>query len=103
MSISNQLSALNYLSYLMGWYFFASLFTFGVYLRDKWAAKSARWRTRESTLHLLAIVGGWPGAWMAHRLINHKSRKPSFRMAFWVTVAINCAALVGVFYLIHRA
>ncbi|WP_084795581.1 DUF1294 domain-containing protein [Rhodoferax ferrireducens] len=40
------------------------MFTFGVYLRDKWAAKSERWRTRESTRHLLALVGGpvpgWP-------------------------------------------
>lgn len=81
--------------FLAFWYVFASAITFWVYLRDKWAAKSARWRTRESTLHFLALIGGWPGAWLAQRVLRHKSRKSTFRAAFWFTVAIHCAGVAG--------
>jgi uncharacterized membrane protein YsdA (DUF1294 family) len=61
---------------------------------DKSAAESGAWRTRERTLHVLALLGGWPGALVAQRMFRHKSRKLSFQVAFWVTVALNCAALV---------
>jgi uncharacterized membrane protein YsdA (DUF1294 family) len=64
-----------------------------VYAADKSAAMRNQWRTPERTLHLLALVGGWPGALVAQTVFRHKSRKPSFRIVFWTTVALNCAAL----------
>src|SRR5690606_8604644 len=70
-----------------------SALAFIVYALDKSAAQENRWRTPESTLHLLALFGGWPGALAAQRLLRHKSVKASFQIVFWVTVAINCAAL----------
>lgn len=45
-------------------------------------------------LHLLALIGGWPGALIAQRVFRHKSRKPSFRIVFLFTVVVNCAALL---------
>ncbi|MDX1480544.1 MAG: cold shock and DUF1294 domain-containing protein [Woeseiaceae bacterium] len=75
-------------------YLAASAVTFIVYAYDKWAARTGRWRTREGTLHLLALAGGWPGAWIAQQALRHKSRKTSFRVFFWATVFINCAGLV---------
>ena len=82
---------------LPGWmlalYAFASLFTFLVYALDKKAARKGTWRTQESTLHLLALAGGWPGALVAQQQLRHKSRKRSFRAMFRVTVMVNCAAL----------
>jgi uncharacterized membrane protein YsdA (DUF1294 family)/cold shock CspA family protein len=75
-------------------YLVASAVAFGVYAWDKSAAQNERWRTRERTLHLLALVGGWPGALAAQRLLRHKSRKRSFQVAFWMTVVANCSALV---------
>ena len=39
-----------------------NLFTFLVYASDKNAAQRGMWRTKESHLHLLALVGGWPAA-----------------------------------------
>ena len=74
-------------------YLAASLIAFIAYALDKSAAQHGRWRTQESTLHLFALAGGWPGALAAQRLLRHKSRKPSFQFVFWVTVMLNCCAL----------
>ena len=71
----------------------ASAITFVAYAFDKSAAKSDQWRTQESTLHFFALVGGWPGALAAQRLLRHKSKKPSFQFVFWMTVVFNCSAL----------
>ena len=75
----------------------ASVVTFIAYTLDKSAARNDRWRTKESTLHLFALVGGWPGALAAQRLLRHKSRKQSFQMVFWLTVILNCSALGWLF------
>ena len=74
-------------------YAVASIATFVAYALDKSAARTNRWRTPESTLHLCALLGGWPGAVAAQHWLRHKSRKPSFQLVFWATVALNCAAL----------
>ena len=74
-------------------YLVASSLTFIAYAWDKSAAKSGRWRTQESTLHLLSLAGGWPGALVAQKVLRHKSRKQSFQFMFWFTVAINCSIL----------
>jgi uncharacterized membrane protein YsdA (DUF1294 family)/cold shock CspA family protein len=78
-------------------YLGASLVTFAAYTLDKSAAKRDQWRTQESTLHLFALVGGWPGALAAQRLLRHKSKKRSFQIVFWATVLLNCAALGWLF------
>lgn len=85
-SFSGALSTL-----MVKYYLAASLLTFVVYALDKSAAKRAAWRTQESTLHLLALAGGWPGALLAQQLLRHKSSKPSFRRIFWLTLCINLA------------
>ena len=72
----------------------ASVASIVVYALDKSAARHGRWRTSESTLHLLALIGGWPGALVAQRLFRHKSRKPSFQAVFVLTVVLNCAFLL---------
>jgi uncharacterized membrane protein YsdA (DUF1294 family) len=64
------------------------------YAVDKSAAERGRWRTSESTLHILAIADGWPGALIAQSIFRHKSRKRTFQTAFVWTAAVNCAALI---------
>lgn len=78
---------------VLGLYAGASLLTFVAYAIDKSAAQSGRWRTQESTLHLLALMGGWPGALLAQNRLRHKSSKTSFLMVFWITVLLNCGGL----------
>ena len=75
---------------IFGLYLAASLVTFFVYSMDKSAAKSGGWRTAETTLHGLSIIGGWPGAMIAQQTQRHKSKKERFRIVFWMTVVINC-------------
>jgi uncharacterized membrane protein YsdA (DUF1294 family) len=77
----------------MMFYLAASVVTFIAYAGDKLAAKHDKRRTPERTLHLLSVLGGWPGAWLAQRLLRHKSRKTRFQQVFWVTVILNCAGL----------
>jgi len=71
----------------------ASLIAFIAYALDKAAARAGRRRTPENTLHLLALIGGWPGALLAQRQFRHKTAKTSFRVVFWATVLLNCGAL----------
>ena len=75
-------------------YFFVSLLTFYMYYRDKVAAQSGEWRTPESTLHILSLIGGWPGAAVAQSYLRHKSQKTSFRFTYWVTVVLNIVLLI---------
>lgn len=72
-------------------YCVASLLTYIVYAIDKNAARKGAWRIPEAQLHLLALIGGWPGAMMAQQIVRHKSKKPSFRFVFWITVVLNGA------------
>ena len=72
-----------------------NLVTFFMYWVDKHAAQTGRWRIPENTLHLLGLLGGWPGAWWAQALLRHKSRKASFLAAYWATVALHCIVLAG--------
>lgn len=78
---------------VLGLYAGASIATFIAYFLDKSAARSDRWRTQESTLHLFALIGGWPGALVAQNRLRHKTRKTSFQLVFWATVLLNCGAL----------
>jgi uncharacterized membrane protein YsdA (DUF1294 family) len=73
-------------------YLVTSLTCFVAYALDKSAARSRAWRTPESTLLVLGLVGGWPGALLAQQWLRHKSSKPSFQWKFHVTVALNIAA-----------
>lgn len=73
-----------------------SLATFAAYGLDKRAARrpGAR-RTPERTLHILALLGGWPGGLLAQRAFRHKRSKPRFMRVFWLTAAIHISALAG--------
>jgi uncharacterized membrane protein YsdA (DUF1294 family)/cold shock CspA family protein len=87
--------ALNQLPLIVGIaYAVLSLITFMAYAWDKTAARSGGWRTAESTLHLLGLFGGWPGALIAQQTLRHKSKKGSFVAVLWATVLINGGAFV---------
>ncbi len=74
-------------------YLAVSFMTFIAYALDKSKAQRGTWRTQESTLHVFALLGGWPGAALAQQLLRHKSKKQEFRVTFWFTVFINTTTL----------
>lgn len=78
-------------------YLGASAVAFLGYALDKSAARNDRWRTPESTLHIFGLIGGWPGALAAQKLLRHKSKKQSFQVVFWATIVANCGALGWLF------
>lgn len=75
-------------------YLIMSAITFLAYAFDKSAAKNKQWRTRESTLHMLGLFGGWPGALVAQVTLRHKSSKAEFQTTFIGTVIINLLVLI---------
>lgn len=79
--------------FVLGGYLVMSAVAFLTYAFDKAAAQDRRRRVRESTLHLLALLGGWPGALLGQRVCRHKSRKRPFQAMFWTTVVVNGAVL----------
>ncbi|BCA92139.1 DUF1294 domain-containing protein [Vreelandella aquamarina] len=84
-----------YISYLLAWYVAVSVITYATYAWDKRAAIKKRQRVSEKTLHWLALLGGWPGAWCAQQQLRHKTQKTSFRRVYWATVLLNIAVLGG--------
>ncbi|MDN5897579.1 MAG: cold shock and DUF1294 domain-containing protein [Psychrobacter sp.] len=89
------LVVMNKLSWLVvGWYVALGVITYLTYAKDKAAAQNGDWRTPEMTLHIMSALGGWVGAMVAQTYLRHKSQKPEFRMAYYLTVVINMAGLL---------
>ncbi|PME35205.1 hypothetical protein BCV39_19405 [Vibrio sp. 10N.286.55.E10] len=78
-------------------YLLMSIFTYLMFAWDKQAAQGGAWRTSENTLHLLSLLGGWPGALLAQFQLRHKSRKQPFKFILWVTIMINIGCFVWLF------
>jgi uncharacterized membrane protein YsdA (DUF1294 family) len=75
--------------WVLPWYLVLSAATFMAYGWDKVSAHRGHWRTQESTLNGLALLGGWPGGWIAQYAWRHKSRKTSYQVAFWAATLVN--------------
>ncbi|CAN8101936.1 unnamed protein product [Discula destructiva] len=73
--------------------------TLVVYRHDKHAAVACSRRVSETTLHLWALLGGWPAAFVAQRVLRHKTRKRAFKAVFWGIVALEqgvCWTVLGI-------
>lgn len=73
-----------------------SIVSFALYWQDKRAAIAGIWRVPEEQLHLLGLVGGWPGGIVAQNLFRHKTQKEKFARNFWYTVALNVLIFVAI-------
>ena len=75
-----------------------SLVTFLFFAWDKRCAVQGRSRVPEATLHLLELLGGWPGALAGQRWLRHKSAKLSYRIVLWLIVALHLAGWAAFAY-----
>ncbi len=64
----------------------ASAVAYRVHAVDKRRAEEGLWRIPEANLHLLELLGGWPGAFLAQRRLRHKCSKGSYQVMFWLIV-----------------
>lgn len=81
-------------TYLAGGWVVIIALTYLAYAMDKRKARAKEWREPERLLHLLELLGGWPGAFVAQRRLRHKSAKFSFQFIFWLIVALHQFAAV---------
>lgn len=79
---------------LLWLYLIVSIVTFCIYAFDKFAAQKRMYRVPEKTLHLLSLLGGWPGALLAQEFLRHKTSIQSFRLVYWTTVIVNLGGMI---------
>ncbi len=75
--------------WLLGGAMVISVVTYLIFAFDKRRAEAGGWRVSESSLHLLELLGGWPGAFMAQRGLRHKSSKRAYQITFWTIVGVH--------------
>jgi uncharacterized membrane protein YsdA (DUF1294 family) len=71
-----------------------NVITFVVYGIDKLKAKKGKWRVPETTLLLLAIVGGSVGAWCGVKVWHHKTMHAKFKYGIPLIMAMQAGLLV---------
>jgi uncharacterized membrane protein YsdA (DUF1294 family) len=83
----------------MVWYFVVllvmSLATFVTYGWDKRQAKLQQQRVPEQKLHVLAMLGGWPGAFAGQQYFRHKTQKLGFLVITWLIAISHVLAIAG--------
>ena len=77
------------MKYVLALYALMSIVTLAAYGLDKRAAARGRRRIAEATLHLLELLGGFPGALLGQRVFRHKRRKGRYLAVFWLIVAVH--------------
>lgn len=77
-------------------YAIMSLVSFILFFIDKKRAETKGWRIREYYLHLVELLGGWPGALLGQKFLRHKTKKWSYRIVLWLII-LSHAALWGYF------
>ena len=75
-----------------------NLLTFATYGIDKYKARHARWRVRESSLLLLAALGGSIGALLGMHLFRHKTQHKKFRYGIPLILLAQVAVAVFCYY-----
>jgi uncharacterized membrane protein YsdA (DUF1294 family)/cold shock CspA family protein len=70
-------------------YIFMSALTVLCYAADKKHAMIDSWRIPEPYLHLLELMGGWPGGLLAQNQFRHKVKKPAYQWIFWSIVVFH--------------
>ena len=72
--------------------------TFFTYGLDKLKARKAMWRIRETSLLLLAVLGGSIGAWLGMKVWHHKTQHKKFKYGIPAIMVIQLALAVFFLY-----
>lgn len=92
---------MNLFSFFLFYFISVNLLTFFVYKYDKINAQLNGpkkellcYRVPEKNLHLLSLLGGWPGAYIAQNYLRHKTIKQPFQKIFALTIMVNIFVLM---------
>ena len=77
------------MKYLVVYLLAVNLLLFGLMGVDKYEAKHDRWRVRESTLFVCAVIGGSVGGILGMRMFHHKTLHTAFRLGFPAVLAVQ--------------
>ena len=83
--------------YILYYLITINIITFFIYGIDKLKAKKGKWRMPESTLLLLAIIGGSIGAWLGIKVWHHKTLHKKFKCGIPLIVIVQIAIAVYIF------
>ena len=75
------------------WLLALGIVTFIYYGFDKFRAQRKQGRVAETTLNLLALAGGFLGAWIAMFWFRHKTKDAYVRRWLWISTAVHVALL----------
>lgn len=79
------------------YYLVINLVLFIAMALDKARAKKEAWRTPESTLFIMALLGGGIGGFISMFLFHHKNRKPHFYIIYTISIILHAALLYFIF------
>ena len=68
--------------------------TFALYGIDKWKAIHNKWRIREATLLITALIGGSLGAFIAMQMFRHKTKKWYFKYTVPAMLVVHVVGMI---------
>lgn len=74
-----------------------NLISFLAMFIDKKKAQKGKWRIKESTLLILALIGGSIGAISGMYIFHHKTQKPRFYIGFPIIIILQILVIVAIF------
>jgi len=86
---------MHYTAYIALYLAAISLLAVVLTLRDKRAAKKKKWRVHESTLLLIAALGGSVAMLLTMHIIRHKTKHSKFMVGIPVIIALQIAAAIA--------
>ena len=90
--LANIFTLKNILIYLL----IINIIAFLAMLIDKKKAEKGKWRIKESTLLILALIGGSIGAIAGMYTFHHKTKKPRFFIGIPVIIVLQIMLIIAI-------
>ena len=90
---------LEYKLHLLAIFIILNLISFITYGVDKHKAVKNKWRIPESTLILLALIGGAVGAILGMKVFRHKTKHPKFYIGVPLILVLHIVIVALFIYL----
>lgn len=84
------------MKYLLIYLLAVNLALFALMGIDKYKAAHEKWRIRESTLFIMAIIGGSVGGILGMRAFRHKTLHTAFRLGFPAILFVQILFIAGI-------